>query len=130
MKVELLWLTWTTILTGLIWLPYVGDSADGAGRAGHRRLPGDAEGTKALGAAHEGGPPERDRESRGFAVLVLVANAAGISNAATTFAAAFYFWSRVIHLVAYTLAWPWIRTVAFTGGFVAQAIFAWQIVVH
>jgi len=36
----------------------------------------------------------------------------------------------VIHLVAYTLAWPWIRTVAFTGGFVAQAIFAWQIVVH
>ena len=43
---------------------------------------------------------------------------------------ALYFWSRMVHLVAYTLAWPWIRTVAFTGGFVAQAIFAWQIVVH
>jgi uncharacterized MAPEG superfamily protein len=65
-----------------------------------------------------------------FATLVLVANAAGISNAATTFAAAFYFWSRLVHLVAYTLALPWIRTLGFAGGFVAQLIFAWQIVAH
>jgi uncharacterized MAPEG superfamily protein len=65
-----------------------------------------------------------------FATLVLVANAAGISNAATAFAAVLYFWSRVIHLIAYTLAWPWVRTLAFAGGFVAQVIFAWQIVVH
>ncbi len=65
-----------------------------------------------------------------FATLVLIANAAAISNAATVFAASLYFWARLVHLVAYTLKLPWIRTLGFTGGFVAQAIFAWQIVVH
>ena len=65
-----------------------------------------------------------------FATLVLIANAAAISNAATVFAASLYFWARLVHLVAYTLKLPWIRTLGFTGGFVAQAIFAWQIVIH
>jgi uncharacterized MAPEG superfamily protein len=62
-----------------------------------------------------------------FAVLVLVANAAGVSNASTAFAAALYFWSRVAHVLAYTLALPWVRTLAFVGGFAAQVIFAWQL---
>ena len=65
-----------------------------------------------------------------FATLVLIANAAGLSNSATVFAASLYFWSRVVHLFAYTFALPWVRTLGFTGGFVAQAMFAWQIVVH
>jgi len=130
MKVELLWLTWTTILTGLIWLPYVGDRLMVRGvldTVGYPEIPkAQRPWAQRMKAAHL----NAIENLVVFAVLVLVANAAGISNAATTFAAAFYFWSRVIHLVAYTLAWPWIRTVAFTGGFVAQAIFAWQIVVH
>jgi uncharacterized MAPEG superfamily protein len=62
-----------------------------------------------------------------FATLVLIANAAGVSNGAIAFAAALYFWSRVVHLVAYTLALPWVRTLGFTGGFVAQMIVAWQV---
>ena len=65
-----------------------------------------------------------------FAALVLVANAAGISNNLTILAASLYFWSRIVHLLAYTMALPWVRTVGFTGGFIAQAIFAWQILAH
>jgi uncharacterized MAPEG superfamily protein len=62
-----------------------------------------------------------------FATLVLAAHAAGVSSEATVFAAQLYLWARVVHAVAYTLAWPWVRTLAFTAGFVSQAIFAGQI---
>ena len=48
----------------------------------------------------------------------------------TVFAATLYFWARLVHLAAYTMALPWVRTLAFTAGFVAQAIFAWQLVVR
>jgi len=62
-----------------------------------------------------------------FATLVLVANALEISNAATTSAAAAYFWSRVIHPVAYTLAIPWLRTLSFTVAWGGIICIAWQI---
>ena len=130
MKTELLWLTWTTILTGLIWLPYVGDRMMVRGlldTVGYPETPKPASPWAGrMKAAHF----NAIENLAVFATLVLVANAAGISNEATVFAAALYFWSRVVHLVAYTLAWPWVRTLGFTGGFVAQAIFAWQLVVH
>jgi len=65
-----------------------------------------------------------------FAALVLAANAAGVSNNATVFACAIYFWARVVHLFAYTVAMPWVRTLAFAAGFVAQIILAWQLLVR
>jgi len=36
----------------------------------------------------------------------------------------------VVHFIAYTFALPWVRTLAFTGGFIAQAIVAWQLIGH
>ncbi len=130
MKSELLWLTWSTILTGLIWMPYVGDRMMVRGlldTVGYPQLPKEQSAwASRMKAAHL----NAIENLVVFAALVLVANAAGISNAATVFAAALYFWARLVHLVAYTLAWPWVRTLGFAGGFVAQALFAWQIVVH
>jgi uncharacterized MAPEG superfamily protein len=130
MKPELMWLTWTTILTALLWLPYVGDRMLVRGildTVGYPETPRpQSPWANRMKAAHL----NAIENLVVFATLVLVANAAGISNAATAFAAVLYFWSRVIHLIAYTLAWPWVRTLAFAGGFVAQVIFAWQIVVH
>jgi uncharacterized MAPEG superfamily protein len=41
-----------------------------------------------------------------------------------------YFWARVVHLLAYTFAIPWVRTLAFTVGWVAQMVVAWQIFMH
>jgi uncharacterized MAPEG superfamily protein len=48
-----------------------------------------------------------------FAALVLVAHVAGVSNDTTVMACAVYFWARLVHLVAYTAAIPWVRTLAF-----------------
>jgi uncharacterized MAPEG superfamily protein len=130
MKTELLWLTWTTILTALIWLPYVGDRMMVRGvldTVGYPQEPkSQSPWANRMKAAHL----NAIENLVVFATLVFVANAAGISNAATTFAAAFYFWARVVHLIAHTLGLPWVRTLGFAGGFVAQVIFAWQIVVH
>jgi uncharacterized MAPEG superfamily protein len=48
-----------------------------------------------------------------------VAHAAGISNATTVLVCQVYFWARVVHLVAYTLGIPWVRTLAFAAGWIS-----------
>ena len=62
-----------------------------------------------------------------FAVLVLIANALEISNAATTSAAAVFFWARLVHAGAYTLGIPWVRTLAFATAWGGVVCIAWQI---
>jgi uncharacterized MAPEG superfamily protein len=57
-----------------------------------------------------------------FAPLVLAAQSMSIATPATAFACALYFWSRLAHVVVYTLGIPVLRTLSFVGGFVAQAI--------
>jgi uncharacterized MAPEG superfamily protein len=54
-----------------------------------------------------------------FATLVLVANAAGISNDTTVMVCNIYFWARVVHVFAYTFGVPWIRTLAFLAGWIS-----------
>jgi uncharacterized MAPEG superfamily protein len=55
-----------------------------------------------------------------FAPLVLMARALSITTTVTVFACALYFWSRLVHIVVYTLGIPVLRTLSFAGGFVAQ----------
>ena len=62
-----------------------------------------------------------------FAVLVLVANAIEVSNAATTSAAAAYFWARLVHAGAYTAGIPWVRTLAFAVAWGGILCIAWQV---
>lgn len=57
-----------------------------------------------------------------FAPLVLILNAIDYSTKWTVLACAVYFWSRVAHLIFYTLGIPVLRTLAFTVGFLAQAV--------
>ena len=62
-----------------------------------------------------------------FAPLVLILNAIDYSSQWTVLACAVYFWARVAHLIVYTLGLPVFRTLAFTVGFVAQAVLALAI---
>ena len=124
---ELLWLTLTAALTGLLWVPYILDRVAVRGLASAVGYP-------------ENPPPQSAWAQRlmrahanavenlvVFAALILVAQAAGVSNAAVATAALVYFWARVVHALAYTFAVPWVRTLAFAVGFFAQATVAWQI---
>lgn len=127
MKTELLYLVYAAALTGLLWIPYVLD------RFATRGIPD----TVGYPANPRPQSPWAVRLMKAhanavenlvvFAALVLAAQAAGVSNSITAGAAALYFWSRVVHVLAYTFALPWVRTLGFTGGFVAQAMIAWQI---
>ena len=45
----------------------------------------------------------------------------------TVLACAVYFWARVAHLIVYTIGLPVFRTLAFTVGFLAQAVLALAI---
>jgi uncharacterized MAPEG superfamily protein len=49
-----------------------------------------------------------------FAVLVLVAQAAGRLNAMTALGAQLFFWGRVAHAAIYIAGVPWLRTAAWT----------------
>ena len=62
-----------------------------------------------------------------FAPLVLILNAIDYSTQWTALACAVYFWSRVAHLIVYTMGVPVLRTLAFSVGFVAQAVLALAI---
>jgi uncharacterized MAPEG superfamily protein len=127
MKPEMMYLVWVTILTALMWVPYVLDRiavwglTDTVGYPDAPKL--QSPWARRMKAAHENAV----QNLVVFATLVLVANALGVGNATTAFAASLYFWARLVHFMAYTFALPWVRTLAFVGGFAAQAILAWQI---
>ena len=130
MKTELLYLALVTALTGLLWVPYILDRIATRGlmdAVGYPENPKpQSPWAVRLMRAHDNAVENLVV----FAALVLVAHAVGISNGVVAGAAVVYFWARLVHAVAYTFGVPWVRTLAFVVGFVAQAAIAWQILVR
>lgn len=127
MTPELKYLTWSAVLTALLWIPYILNAIVRNGLTTAVAYP------PALAMS-----PWAERLKKAhynavenlvvFASLVLVANALDISNNATTAAAAAYFWARLVHPVAYTLAIPWVRTLAFAVAWGGILCIAWQVI--
>jgi uncharacterized MAPEG superfamily protein len=122
---ELFWLTLTVILTGLLWVPYILNRIMVRGVGGAMANPSrndkpQTEWANRLMFAHDNAIENLII----FAPLVLILNAADVSTPTTVLACAVYFWSRVVHLIVYTLGLPIFRTLAFVVGFVAQAVLA------
>ena len=130
MKTELWYLVLVTVFTGLLWIPYILD------RVLVRGL------IEAVGYPENPKPQSlwAQRMMRAhsnavenlvvFAVLVLAAQVAGVSNGAIASAAMVYFWARVVHAVVYSLGVPWLRTLSFAVGFLCQAVIAWQLLMR
>jgi uncharacterized MAPEG superfamily protein len=120
---ELFWLTLTVILTGLLWVPYVFNRLTVRGLGGAMANPSrdakpHAPWATRLMFAHDNAVENLII----FAPLVLILNAIDYSSPTTVLACAVYFWARVAHLIVYTLGLPVFRTLAFTVGFIAQAV--------
>lgn len=64
-----------------------------------------------------------------FAIVVLVAQAAGVSNGTTAMAASLFFYARVAHALIYGFGWPVIRPLAYFISLYGIAAIAWQILV-
>jgi uncharacterized MAPEG superfamily protein len=127
MNAELTYLAMVAVLTGLLWVPYILNEIMVRGvvdAVGYPENPKPlAKWAQRLKAAHYNAV----ENLAVFAALVLVAQAAGIHNAAIAGAAQVYFWARVAHAAAYTYAVPWVRTIAFVVGFGCQMCIAWHI---
>jgi uncharacterized MAPEG superfamily protein len=125
---ELFWLTLTVILTGLLWVPYVLNRCMVRGLGGAMANPSrndkpHAEWATRLMFAHD----NAIENLAIFAPLVLILNAIDYSSSSTVLACAVYFWARLAHLIVYTMGLPVFRTLAFTVGFIAQAVLALAI---
>jgi uncharacterized MAPEG superfamily protein len=120
---ELLWLTLTVILTGLLWIPYIIDRIMVRGVAGTMANPSRDDKPQSLWAqrlyfAHTNAVDNLVV----FAPLVMILDSMGHSTQSTVIACAVYFWARLAHAIVYALGVPVLRTLAFTVGFLAQAV--------
>ena len=127
MKPELCYLALVTALTAVLWVPYALNRIAVLGlipTVGYPVNPPPlAPWAQRLKNAHANAVENLVV----FATLVLLANSLGISGPAIAMSAMVYFWARVVHVIAYTFAIPWVRTLAFTAGWLAQLCIAWQI---
>jgi uncharacterized MAPEG superfamily protein len=130
MKTELLYLTLVTALTGLLWVPYILDRIATRGLLDAVGYPANPKPQSPWAVRLMRAHDNAVENLVVFAALVLVANAVGVSNSTVAGAAVVYFWARLVHAVAYTFGVPWLRTLAFTVGFVAQAAIALQILLR
>lgn len=130
MKTELWYLALVSAFTGLLWIPYVLDRVLVGGLMDAVGYPANpkpqSEWAQRMKRAHANAVENLVV----FATLVLVAQALGIASSAIGTAAMVYFWARVVHAAAYTAKLPWIRTLAFTVGWVACAVIGWQVLMR
>jgi uncharacterized MAPEG superfamily protein len=63
-----------------------------------------------------------------FAALVLVAVAAGKTNATTLLGAQLFFWARVAYAIVYLIGIPWLRTGVWAVSVVGLALIFLQLV--
>jgi len=122
MSRELMWLTLTVILTGLLWIPYIIDRAMVRGLMGSMANPSRKDKPQSPWAmrlyfAHTNAVENLVI----FAPLVLILEAIGHSTESTAIACAVYFWARLAHAIVYTIGVTVLRTLAFSVGFLAQA---------
>ncbi|MBX3703843.1 MAG: MAPEG family protein [Steroidobacteraceae bacterium] len=127
MNIELHYLVLVTALTALLWVPYILNRIAVRGIADAVGYPANPKPQSAWAQRLQQAHGNAVENLVVFAALVLAAHAAGVSSETTAFAAKMYFWARLVHAVAYTLAWPWVRTLAFAAGFASQATFAWLL---
>ncbi len=123
MSTELFWLMLTVVMTGMIWVPYILDRLMVRGLIGALANPSPKDKPQSAWAQRMMAAHTNAVENLVvFAPLVLTARALGIATTTTAFACALYFWSRLAHVVVYTLGIPGLRTLSFAAGFVAQVL--------
>jgi uncharacterized MAPEG superfamily protein len=120
MSAELSTLVWVLALQLLMWVPYILNLIMVRGLVDAVGYPDNpkpiADWAQRMKAAHYNAVENLVV----FVALVLVANAASISNDTTVLACTVYLWARVAHLLSYTFAIPWARTLTFAVSWAAM----------
>lgn len=125
---ELFWLSWTVVLTGLIWVPYILDRFATRGIMGTFDNPmPDSIAPSTWAYRMRNAHANAVENLAVFAPLVLILNALAISTPATITASAIFFWARLAHVIVYTIGIPVLRTLLFLVGFGCQVVLALAI---
>ncbi len=122
MTTELYWLTLTTLMTALFWLPYILDrlAVRGVMTAVMDTKPETGE-RHSLWAQRAMKAHKNAVENLViFAPAVLIAHILAISTPVTRAAVVIYFFARLVHFLVYTAGVPLVRTLAFAVGCAAQ----------
>jgi len=129
MTTDLTFLTFTAMLTAALWVPYIASQVltngflepDNYVDPTPRPVPlwGQRAHRVYLNALEAFAP---------FAVLVIVADLSDKANAMTAIWTMVFFWARLGHAIVYWLAIPYVRTVLFVVGFVADIGIFWELV--
>ena len=128
MTSELMSLTWITTLTALMWMPYILNMIAVRGLINAVGYSDDPKPLSPWAAKMKAAHTNAVENLVVFAALVLIADAANVSNATTVLACQLYFWARLVHLLSYTFAIPWVRTLAFVAGFGCQVALVLQLI--
>ncbi len=124
MTSEMMSLTAVTVLTAVLWMPYILNAIAVRGIIDAVGYPEDPKPLSAWASKMKAAHANAIENLVIFATLVLIANAAGISSASTVMACEIYFWARLLHVASYTFAIPWVRTLTFAVGFGCQVVLA------
>ena len=124
---ELTMLTWVVALNAVMWMPYVINTIMVRGLMDAVGYPEEPKALSGWATKMKAAHYNAVENLVVFAALVLIANAAGVSNDVTVMACKVYFWARVVHLLSYTLSIPWVRNVAFVVGWGCQAALLLQL---
>lgn len=128
MSSELMSLSWVLALHMVIWVPYIVNAIMVRGLVDAVSYPENpppmAPWAERMKAAHYNSVENLVV----FAALVLMANVVGVTNDTTVLACEVYFWARVAHLLMYTFAVPWGRTLAFTVAWLCQVALLLQVI--
>lgn len=127
MTSELTSLTWVVVLNAVMWMPYIINTIMVRGLIDAVGYPDEPKPLSAWAARMKAAHYNAVENLVIFAALVLIANAAGVSNETTVLACHGYFWARVVHLLSYTLAIPWVRTLSFAVGWLCQIAIILQL---
>ena len=127
MTSELTYLTLVTLLTGLMWIPYILNLIMVRGLLDAVGYPDNPLPMAAWALRMKAAHYNAVENLVIFAVLVLVVQVSGSNSNATATACMVYFWTRIVHALSYTLAIPWVRTLAFAVGVFCQLTLAWQL---
>jgi len=125
---ELMSLTWVTALTAIMWMPYILNMIAVRGLLNAVGYPDEPEPLSPWAAKMKAAHANAIENLVVFATLVLIADAANVSNATTVLACQLYFWARLVHMLSYTFAIPWARTLAFAAGFGCQVALVLQLI--
>jgi uncharacterized MAPEG superfamily protein len=128
MNQEIFWLVATIIMTAFFWLPYIINRIMENGLIPSLQNPKPDAPPKASWAARLCKAHSNAIENLAiFAPLVILVQITNSSNELTLMATQTYFYARLAHFIIYGLGFPYLKTIAFTIGLVAQMALAYTL---